>query len=143
MMKHGGAKRTAIRMSWARSAASMAFQSCRAVLTEPDCVGNHGVASCVGDLSSRLHEERSMIGLLLGVAALGGGFVTTRDFVKRRLRFVDAAQKRSAPVVAGAAATGAGLLAAALPIITIPMAIAFGVGVGTGWASGQRATSDS
>jgi len=84
-----------------------------------------------------------MIGLLLGVAALGGGFVTTRDFVKRRLRFVDAAQKRSAPVVAGAAATGAGLLAAALPIITIPMAIAFGVGVGTGWASGQRAPSDS
>jgi hypothetical protein len=84
-----------------------------------------------------------MIGLLLGAAALGGGFVAARNFVKQRLRFVDAAQKRSAPVVAGVAATAVALPIAILPVISIPMAIAFGLGVGTGWASGQKAPSDS
>jgi hypothetical protein len=84
-----------------------------------------------------------MIGLLLGAAALGGGFVAARNFVKRRLRFVDAAQKRSAPLVAGVAATAVALPIAILPVISIPMAIAFGLGVGTGWASGQKAPSDS
>jgi len=84
-----------------------------------------------------------MIGLLLGVAALGGGFIGARDFVKRRLRFVDAAQKPSAPVVAGVAATAIGTVAAALPVLSIPIAVAFGLGVGTGWASGQRAPSDT
>jgi hypothetical protein len=84
-----------------------------------------------------------MIGLLLGAAALGGGFIGARDFVKRRLRFVDAAQKPSAPVVAGVAATAIGTVVAALPVISIPMAVAFGLGVGTGWASGQRAPSDT
>lgn len=84
-----------------------------------------------------------MIGLLIGAAALGGGFVAARNFVKNRLRFVDAAQKRSAPVVAGVAATAVALPIAILPVISIPMAIAFGLGVGTGWASGQKAPSDT
>ncbi|HJQ64808.1 MAG TPA: hypothetical protein VJ816_00455 [Gemmatimonadales bacterium] len=84
-----------------------------------------------------------MIGLLLGAAALGGGFVAARNFVKRRLRFVDGAQKSSAPVVAGVVATAAALPVAVLPVISIPMAIAFGLGVGTGWASGQRSPSDT
>jgi hypothetical protein len=84
-----------------------------------------------------------MIGLLIGAAALGGGFVAARNFVKNRLRFVDAAQKRSAPVVAGVAATAVALPVAILPVISIPMAIAFGLGVGTGWASGQKAPSDT
>jgi hypothetical protein len=83
-----------------------------------------------------------MIGFLLGAAALGGGFIFARNFVKRRLRFVDAAQKRSAPVVAGVAATAVALPIAILPVISIPMAIAFGLGVGTGWASGQKAPQD-
>jgi hypothetical protein len=80
-----------------------------------------------------------MIGFLIGVAALGGGFAYTRSFVKRRLRFVDKAQRPAAPVLAGVAATAVALPIAALPIVTIGTAIAFGVGVGTGWASGQRA----
>lgn len=83
-----------------------------------------------------------MIGLLIGVAALGGGFAYTRSFVKRRLRFVDKAQRPTAPVVAGVAATAIALPVAALPIITIGTAVAFGVGVGTGWASGQRANRE-
>ncbi len=84
-----------------------------------------------------------MIGILLGVAALTGGFVTARNFVRRRLRFVDSAQKPSAPVLAGVVATAAAIPVAVLPVISIPMAVAFGVGVGTGWASGQRAPTDT
>ena len=84
-----------------------------------------------------------MIGLLIGAAALGGGFVFTRGFVRQRLRFVEAAQKPSAPMVAGVVAAAAALPVAALPIITVGTALAFGVGVGTGWASGQRAGPDS
>jgi hypothetical protein len=84
-----------------------------------------------------------MIGLLLGAAALGGGFVFARNFVRRRLRYVDAAQKPSTPVIAGVAATAVALPVAILPVISIPMAIAFGLGVGTGWASGQKGPPDS
>jgi hypothetical protein len=82
-----------------------------------------------------------IIGLLLGAAALGGGFVPTRNFVRRKLRYVDAAQKTSTPLVAGVVATMAALPIAALPVITVPMAVLFGLGVGTGWASGQKPDS--
>ncbi|MGH2829602.1 MAG: hypothetical protein ACRDJM_03875 [Actinomycetota bacterium] len=84
-----------------------------------------------------------IIGLVLAAAALGGGFLFTRDFVKRRLRFVDTAQRPVAPVVAGVVAAAAALPVAALPIITMGTALAFGVGVGTGWASGQKAKPES
>jgi hypothetical protein len=79
-----------------------------------------------------------IIGLLVGVAALGGGFVATRNFVKRRLRFVDALQRPAAPLVAGLAATAVALPIAALPIVTIGTAVAFGVGVAGGVASGRK-----
>jgi len=81
-----------------------------------------------------------MIGLLVGIAALGGGFVWTREFVRRRLRFVDAVRRPAAPVVAGVAAAAIALPFAALPVITIGTAVALGVGVAGGVASGRRAT---
>ena len=81
--------------------------------------------------------------LVLWGVAVGGGFIPTRNFVRRRLRFVDAAQKPSTPVLAGAVATVAGITAAALPIISVPMGLLFGIGVGTGWASGQKAPPES
>ncbi|HXH63832.1 MAG TPA: hypothetical protein VNG95_06580 [Gemmatimonadales bacterium] len=79
-----------------------------------------------------------MIGLIVGVAALAGGFVGARKFVRRRLRYVDALQRPAIPLVAGAAAALIALPVAALPIITVGTALAFGVGVGTGVASGRK-----
>ena len=43
-----------------------------------------------------------MLWLAVSAAALIGGFVVTRDFVRRKLRFVDAIQKPAAPLIAGA-----------------------------------------
>ncbi len=80
-----------------------------------------------------------MIGLLVGIAALGGGFVWTREFVRRRLRFVDAVRRPAAPVIAGVAAAAVALPFAALPIITVGTAVALGVGVAGGVASGRNA----
>jgi len=83
-----------------------------------------------------------MLGLLIGAAALGGGFVATRNFVRRRLRFVDAVRKPAAPLVAGLAA-GLAASVVALPLgvllpVTVWTAAAFGAGVAGGVASGRR-----
>ncbi|HYT03388.1 MAG TPA: hypothetical protein VEM13_00745 [Gemmatimonadales bacterium] len=79
-----------------------------------------------------------VIGLLVGAVALGGGFVAARSFVRRRLRFVDAVHRPAAPIVAGLAATAVALPIAALPVVTVGAAVAFGVGVAGGVASGRR-----
>lgn len=79
-----------------------------------------------------------MIGLLVAIAALGGGFMATRNFVRRRLRFVDAVHKPAAPFVAGLAATAVALPMAVLPIVGVGTAVAFGVGVAVGVVSGRR-----
>ncbi len=79
-----------------------------------------------------------MLGLLLAAGALAAGFVVTRDFVRRRLRFVDVVQRPSAPVVAGVVAAAALMPVAALPLITMGTAVAFGVGVAGGVASGRK-----
>ena len=44
-----------------------------------------------------------LLWLAVSAAALGGGFFVTRDFVRRKLRFVDAIQHPAAPWIAGAA----------------------------------------
>jgi len=80
-----------------------------------------------------------MIGLLVGVAAMACGFIGTRRFVRRRLRFVDAVQSPAAPIVAGVAATAIALPVTILPLVTVLTAVAFGLGVGGGVASGRKA----
>ena len=80
-----------------------------------------------------------MLGLAIAAAALVGGFVVTRNFVRRRLRYVDSVQKPSAPLIAGAVATVALLPVTLLPLVTIGTAVAFGVGVAGGVASGRTA----
>lgn len=79
-----------------------------------------------------------MIGLLIGVAALGGGFIVARNFVRRRLRYVDAIQSPAAPLLLGAAAAAVALPVAILPIVTVGTAVAFGLGVAGGVASGRK-----
>lgn len=79
-----------------------------------------------------------MVTFLIGVAALAGGFVATRSFVRRRLRFVDAVHRPAAPLIAGLAAGAVALPVAALPLVTVGTAVAFGVGVAGGVASGRR-----
>jgi hypothetical protein len=80
-----------------------------------------------------------LIGLAVAGVALVGGYIQTRSFVKRRLRYVDAVQKGSAPVIAGAAATVVGgAVAAILPLVGVPAALALGAGVGLGTRAGVR-----
>jgi hypothetical protein len=78
-----------------------------------------------------------MLWLAVTAAALVGGFVMSRSFVRRRLRYIDAIQKPSVPLIAGAVAAAIVLPVAALPVVTIGTAIAFGVGVASGVASGR------
>jgi hypothetical protein len=85
-----------------------------------------------------------MIDLLFAAgtgAATLFGYLKSRQFVRDRLRFVDAAHKPSAPVIAG---VGAALVAAPvvwlLPVVGAPAAVIFGVGVGWGVHHGSRDT---
>lgn len=83
--------------------------------------------------------------LILGAtgAGLWATFVRTRDYVRGRLRFVDAAQRPSAPWIAGIggtllAAPVFGALLAWLPAVGGMTAVAFGVTVGVAVRSGQK-----
>ena len=83
-----------------------------------------------------------MLGLLafaLSTAAVLVGFTQAKDFVARRLRFVDAARSPLAPIGAG---LGAALIAAPivwmLPLVGAGTAIAFGLSVALGVAAGNK-----
>jgi hypothetical protein len=80
-----------------------------------------------------------LLGLAVTAAALVGGFVIARDFVRRRLRFVDAIQRPSAPLIAGVAVAAVALPIALLPVVTVGTAVALGLGVAGGVASGRNA----
>lgn len=83
-----------------------------------------------------------MLELILLVAAGGAtlaGYVKSRQFVRQKLRFVNAVQRPVAPVVAGAvAALAAGPIVWLLPLVGAGTAVVFGVGVGLGVAHGAR-----
>ncbi len=76
--------------------------------------------------------------LAIAGAASVGGYVTTKRFVRERLRFVDGVHRRGVPLVAGIAGWGVGLLAAVLPLVNPITAVLFGIGVGAGVAAGRR-----
>ncbi len=76
--------------------------------------------------------------LIVSAAALGGGFAWAKGFVRKRLRFVDAAHSRAAPWIAGVGAAIVVSPAALLPIITLGTAAALGLGVGLGVRVAQR-----
>ena len=75
--------------------------------------------------------------LLLAVTAAVAiwGYVVTRNFVRVKLRYVDAVQKGTSPLVAGAVAFG---VAWVFPFVLMPMAAIFGVSVGLGVAAGAK-----
>jgi hypothetical protein len=80
-----------------------------------------------------------MLQLLITLAAGAIGFIMARNFVRRRLRFVDAIHSPFAPFVAGAAAALIASPIVLLPVMTVTTAVAFGVGTGLGTARGARA----
>jgi hypothetical protein len=81
-----------------------------------------------------------LIGLIVTVAAGLAGFVIARNFVRRRLRFVDAVHSPGFPFMAGLlAAAVAAVPALLLPIVTGVTAAIFGIGAGVGTASGVKA----
>ena len=80
-----------------------------------------------------------MLQLLVTVAAGLIGYYLARNFVRRRLRFVDAVHSPFAPLVAGAAAALIAWPAVLLPWVTLSTTVVFGIGTGLGTASGSRA----
>ena len=80
-----------------------------------------------------------IIELALAAGAAYGGYRWTKKFFIKRLRFVPKARSKIAPVVVGAgAALVAVPLAAALPLIGIGTAAAFGAGVAGGVMAGDK-----
>jgi len=95
----------------------------------------------------RFHIPRTigfaMFGFLISVIAATAvaffGYSAARNFVRARLRYVDAVNNPITPVIAGvgAAALGA-VVVPLLPFVGLGTAIAFGASVGLGVASGAR-----
>ena len=80
-----------------------------------------------------------MVELLITLAAGAIGFIVARNFVRRRLRFVDGVHSPVAPLVAGVTAGLIAWPAVLLPLVTLTTAIVFGIGIGLGTSSGARA----
>ena len=73
------------------------------------------------------------------VGSLAAGFIGARQFVRDRLRYVDAVQRRRVPWLAGGlAAIAAAPVVWILPVVGAGTAILFGASVGAGVASGVR-----
>ena len=80
-----------------------------------------------------------LIGFAATAAATAAGYHQARQYVQRRLQYVDAVQGLRAPVIAGtAAALIATPVVAILPLVGAGTAVLFGVGVGAGVAAGAR-----
>jgi hypothetical protein len=73
------------------------------------------------------------------VAAGAFGYLTTRRFVRDRLKFVDAAQTLRAPIIAGLVAWAVAMpLVWLLPLVGPGAALLFGVSVGMGVRAGAK-----
>jgi len=81
----------------------------------------------------------SFIAMLIAVLAVIFGYSGARRFVRDRLRYVDGAQKGTAPIIAGIVSFLIALpVVWLLPIVGTGTAIAFAVSVATGVAVGAR-----
>jgi adenosine/AMP kinase len=79
-----------------------------------------------------------MLQLALTLAAGLAGYLASRNFVRNRLRFVDAVHSVWTPLIAGAVAFIFAWPTAFLPLVTVMPAVLFGIGTGLGTASGAR-----
>jgi hypothetical protein len=79
-----------------------------------------------------------MLQVLLTVAAGLTGYLMAKNFVRNRLRFVDAVHRAWAPLVAGILAFAFAWPLSLLPLVSIAPAVMFGIGTGLGTASGAR-----
>lgn len=80
-----------------------------------------------------------IISILISFALATVAFAAARNFVTRRLRYVDAVQTPIAPIIAGVgAALVASPLVAILPFVGAGTAISVGLAVGMGVAAGAR-----
>ena len=81
----------------------------------------------------------SLIGIGISIAVAVIAYVQTRDFVRRRLRYVEKVQTPGAPWIAGLVVALVGLpIAAFLPFVGIGTAIILGTSVGAAVAHGVR-----
>ena len=81
----------------------------------------------------------SLIGIGISIAVSVIAYVQTRDFVRRRLRYVEKVQTPIAPWIAGLGVAVIALpLAAFLPLVGIGTAVVLGASVGTAVAHGVR-----
>jgi hypothetical protein len=81
------------------------------------------------------------IGFALAAATLLFGYTTARQFVRARLRYVDAARGMRAALLAGAIACAVAIIPFALvplPYFGMLTAALFGVSVGAGVRAGAR-----
>jgi hypothetical protein len=79
-----------------------------------------------------------MLQILLTIAAGLAGYLVARNFVRNRLRFVDAIHRPWAPLIAGILAFVFAWPLALLPLVSAAPAVMFGVGIGLGTATGAR-----
>jgi hypothetical protein len=80
-----------------------------------------------------------LISIVAATAAVIFGFSASRNFVRARLRYVDAVNHPLMPLAAGVGAAVVGsLVAPLLPFVGVGTAMAFGASVGLGVASGAR-----
>jgi hypothetical protein len=80
-----------------------------------------------------------MIGLAITLAVALIGYWQAKQFVRSKLRFVDAVHKASAPLLAGIAAVAVAMpVVWVLPLVGTGTAIAFGASVALGVNAGAR-----
>ena len=79
------------------------------------------------------------VSTVITVAAGLTGFLMTRRFVSRRLRFVDAIYSPAAPFIIAAIAMLLAWPVSALPLVTATASALFGIGAGLGAISGVKA----
>lgn len=79
-----------------------------------------------------------LLSLVITVVAMGGGYLLTRDFVRRRLRFVDAVQAPWLPFAVAAVVAVVAWPFALLPIVTKMTAALTAIAAGFGASSGAK-----